>query len=178
MLAWSGGKDSAWALHALRSGGEFEIAGLFTTINQDTDRVAVHEVRRSLLIEQARAAGVALHTIPIPRPCPNAVYERAIADFVAAAKREGVTHVAFGDLFLEDVRRYRERLNGRAPCSIRRSSPPCRKISTPAARTASSTLLSSTARCCAIALACGRAPGPRAKAWSASICYPSKLAGW
>lgn len=109
LLAWSGGKDSAWALHALRSGGEFEVAGLFTTINQETDRVAVHEVRRSLLIEQARAAGVALQTIPIPRPCPNAVYERAIAEFVAAAKREGVTHVAFGDLFLEDIRRYRER---------------------------------------------------------------------
>lgn len=109
MLAWSGGKDSAWALHALRGAGELEIAGLFTTINQDTDRVAVHEVRRSLLIEQARAAGAALHTIPIPRPCPNAVYERAIADFVAAAKRQAVTHLAFGDLFLEDIRRYRER---------------------------------------------------------------------
>jgi uncharacterized protein (TIGR00290 family) len=109
LLAWSGGKDSAWALHALRSGGEFEVAGLFTTINQDTDRVAVHEVRRSLLIEQARAAGAALHTIPIPRPCPNTVYERAIADFVAAARREAVTHLAFGDLFLEDIRRYRER---------------------------------------------------------------------
>jgi uncharacterized protein (TIGR00290 family) len=109
MLAWSGGKDSAWALQALRSAGEFEVAGLFTTINQDTDRVAVHEVRRSLLVEQARAAGAALHTIPIPRPCPNTVYERAIADFIAAAKREAVTHVAFGDLFLEDIRRYRER---------------------------------------------------------------------
>ena len=109
MLAWSGGKDSAWALHALRNGGEFEVAGLFTTINRETDRVAVHEVRRSLLVEQARAAGAALHTIPIPRPCPNAVYERAIADFVAAARREAVTHVAFGDLFLEDIRRYRER---------------------------------------------------------------------
>ena len=109
LLAWSGGKDSAWALHALRSGGEFEVAGLFTTINQDTDRVAVHEVRRTLLVEQARAAGAPLHTIRIPRPCPNAVYERAIADFVAAAKRQAVTHIAFGDLFLEDIRRYRER---------------------------------------------------------------------
>jgi uncharacterized protein (TIGR00290 family) len=109
MLAWSGGKDSAWALHALRSGGELDMAGLFTMINQDTDRVAVHEVRRSILIEQARACGAALYTIPIPRPCPNAVYERAIAEFVIAAKREAVTHLAFGDLFLEDIRRYRER---------------------------------------------------------------------
>lgn len=109
MLAWSGGKDSAWALHALRNSGEVDIAGLFTTINEDTDRVAVHEVRRSVLVEQARACGAALRTIPIPRPCPNAVYERAMAEFVAEAKREAVTHLAFGDLFLEDIRRYRER---------------------------------------------------------------------
>lgn len=109
MLAWSGGKDSAWALHLLRGREDVEIAGLFTTVNKDTGRVAVHEVRAELLEEQARAADAPLHVIPIPRPCPNAVYERAIADFIAAAKRAGVTHVAFGDLFLEDIRRYRER---------------------------------------------------------------------
>ena len=109
MLAWSGGKDSAWALHVLRSGGEFDVAGLFTTVNQDTGRVTVHEVRSELLHRQARATGVKLKTIPIPRPCPNAVYERAIGDFVSEAKRDGITHVAFGDLFLEDIRRYRER---------------------------------------------------------------------
>jgi uncharacterized protein (TIGR00290 family) len=108
MLAWSGGKDSAWALHLLRRRDDVEIAGLFTTVNKDTRRVAVHEVRAELLEEQARAADAPLRTIPIPRPCPNAVYERAIADFVAGAKRDGVTHLAFGDLFLEDIRRYRE----------------------------------------------------------------------
>jgi uncharacterized protein (TIGR00290 family) len=109
MLAWSGGKDSAWTLHVLRARKDLEIAGLFTTVNQDTGRIAVHEVRRELLEAQARAADAPLHAIPIPRPCPNAVYERAIADFVAAAKRRGVTHVAYGDLFLEDIRRYREK---------------------------------------------------------------------
>ena len=109
MVAWSGGKDSAWALHVLRRCSDVEIAGLFTTVNEDTDRVAVHEVPGALLREQARAAEAALQTIPIPRPCPNAAYERAIAQFVAGAKSAGVTHLAFGDLFLEDIRRYRER---------------------------------------------------------------------
>ncbi|HEV3008783.1 MAG TPA: ATP-binding protein [Burkholderiales bacterium] len=109
MVAWSGGKDSAWALHVLRRCSDVEIAGLFTTVNEDTDRVAVHEVPGALLREQARAADAALQTIPIPRPCPNAAYERAIAQFVAGAKSAGVTHLAFGDLFLEDIRRYRER---------------------------------------------------------------------
>jgi uncharacterized protein (TIGR00290 family) len=109
IVAWSGGKDSAWALHRLRSEGELEVAGLFTTVDVDTGRVAVHEVRGELLAAQARAAQVALHTVPIPRPCPNALYERALAEFMSAAKGRGVTHVAFGDLFLEDIRRYRER---------------------------------------------------------------------
>jgi uncharacterized protein (TIGR00290 family) len=106
MLAWSGGKDSAWTLHVLKSAGDVEVAGLFTTVDERTGRVAVHEVRAALLIEQARAVQIPLHTVPIPRPCPNAVYERAIGDFIARTK---VTHVAFGDLFLEDIRRYRER---------------------------------------------------------------------
>lgn len=109
MLAWSGGKDSAWALHLLRSSAELEIAGLFTTIDQQSRRVPMHEVRVELLEAQARAAELPLHTIPIPRPCPNAVYERAIAAFVAQVVNAGVIHVAFGDLFLEDIRRYRER---------------------------------------------------------------------
>jgi uncharacterized protein (TIGR00290 family) len=107
MVAWSGGKDSAWALHALR--GSCRIAGLFTTVDEATRRVPMHEVRIELLQAQADAAGLPLHTIPIPRPCPNAVYERAIAQFIERAVRDGVTHVAFGDLFLEDIRRYRER---------------------------------------------------------------------
>lgn len=106
MLAWSGGKDSAWTLHALRSAGDVQVAGLFTTVYERTGRVAVHEVRAELLDKQARAVQIRLHTVPIPWPCPNAVYERAIGDFITKTK---VTHVAFGDLFLEDIRRYRER---------------------------------------------------------------------
>jgi uncharacterized protein (TIGR00290 family) len=108
MVAWSGGKDSAWALHMLRAGG-CEIAGLFTTIDEQTGRVPMHEVRTTLLEAQARAAGLPLHLVPIPRPCPNAVYECAIARFIEGAVRDGITHLAFGDLFLEDIRRYRER---------------------------------------------------------------------
>ena len=107
LIGWSGGKDSAWTLHELRSTPDLEIAGLFTTVHGD--RVAVHEVRIALLERQAERAGVPLHTLPIPRPCPNAVYERVIGEFVARAKLSGVTHLAFGDLFLEDIRRYRER---------------------------------------------------------------------
>jgi uncharacterized protein (TIGR00290 family) len=109
LLAWSSGKDSAWSLHLLRRTPDVEVAGLFTTVAEGSGRVAVHEVRADLLDAQAAALGLALHKIPIPRPCPNAVYEAAIAEFIGRAKREGVTHVAFGDLFLEDIRRYRER---------------------------------------------------------------------
>ncbi len=88
---------------------DVEIAGLFTTVSEGTGRVAVHEVRADLLEAQAAVLGLPLHRIPVPRPCPNAVYEAAIAAFVARAVRRGVTHLAFGDLFLEDIRRYRER---------------------------------------------------------------------
>jgi uncharacterized protein (TIGR00290 family) len=109
LVAWSGGKDSAWMLHVLRGDPEIEVAGLFTTVNEDSERVAVHEVRVSLLGEQARSTGVALHTVSIPRPCPNETYERVMAQFTDRARAEGVTHLAFGDLFLEDIRRYRER---------------------------------------------------------------------
>jgi uncharacterized protein (TIGR00290 family) len=109
LLAWSGGKDSAWALHVLRRDPDIDVAGLFTTVNDDVDRVAVHAVRNSLLAEQARCAGVPLHTIAIPRPCPNEHYERAMSVFLDESKKTGVTHIAFGDLFLEDIRRYRER---------------------------------------------------------------------
>jgi len=107
LLAWSGGKDSAWALHVLRSGG-VQVDGLFTTVHQDTQRVAIHAVRCALLARQAEAVGLPLHEVPIPRDCPNDVYERAVGDFVGRMRSEGVTHVAFGDLFLADIRRYRE----------------------------------------------------------------------
>ncbi|MFZ0635492.1 MAG: hypothetical protein WA755_13350 [Candidatus Acidiferrales bacterium] len=107
-LAWSSGKDSAWALHTLRRAGELDIVALLTTINATHARVAMHAVRESLLREQARAAGLPLVTVEIPSPCPNDVYERAMAVAMERARAEGVTHVAFGDLFLEDIRRYRE----------------------------------------------------------------------
>ncbi|MBI1942738.1 MAG: adenine nucleotide alpha hydrolase [Betaproteobacteria bacterium] len=109
LLAWSSGKDSAWSLHLLRRASDVEVAGLFTTVVQGSGRVAVHEVRTELLEAQSASLGLPVHRIPIPHPCPNAVYEAAIAVFIAQAIREGVTHVAFGDLFLEDIRRYRER---------------------------------------------------------------------
>jgi len=109
VLAWSGGKDSAWTLHLLRQRPDVEIAGLFTTVNEETGRIAVHEVRGELLEAQARATGLPLHVIPIPRPCPNLVYEQALGQFIARARRAGVSHAAFGDLFLEDIRHYRER---------------------------------------------------------------------
>lgn len=108
MLSWSSGKDSAWTLHVLRKDPGLELAGLFTTVNSEFDRVAMHAVRRELLEAQVASAGLPLTTIPIPYPCPNEAYEAAMAAFVEDAKRRGVTHFAFGDLFLEDVRRYRE----------------------------------------------------------------------
>mgnify|MGYP001555532893 CR=1 FL=1 len=108
MLSWSSGKDSAWALQCLRRDPDVELAGLFTTVNREFDRVAMHGVRRSVLAAQAASVGLPLTTIPIPHPCANDAYEAAMAVFVEQAKRNGVTQFAFGDLFLEDIRRYRE----------------------------------------------------------------------
>ncbi len=113
LVSWSSGKDSAWMLHVLRQDPTVEVAGLLTTMNEEFDRVAMHATRRSLLEAQSRAAGVPLRTIPLPWPCGNAEYESRMERGVAAAVADGFTHVAFGDLFLEDVRRYREdRLQG------------------------------------------------------------------
>lgn len=106
-LSWSSGKDSAWALHALREQGKYEIAGLLTTINEAASRVAMHAVRETLLDRQAEAAGLPLIKVPIPHPCPNEAYEDAMRRAMDHAKRDGVTAIAFGDLFLEDVRQYR-----------------------------------------------------------------------
>ncbi len=108
LLAWSSGKDSAWSLHVLRERGEVEVVGLLTTINQAFDRVAMHAVRADLLRTQAEAAELPLWPVPIPWPCSNAEYEAAMEGALARARAGGVTHVAFGDLFLEDIRRYRE----------------------------------------------------------------------
>jgi uncharacterized protein (TIGR00290 family) len=107
-LAWSSGKDSAWALHTVRLQGEFDVVALLTTVNQTHQRVAMHAVRESLLEMQAATVGVPLVKVPIPSPCPNETYERAMGDAMARAKAEGVRHIIFGDLFLADVRAYRE----------------------------------------------------------------------
>jgi uncharacterized protein (TIGR00290 family) len=108
LLSWSTGKDSAWTLHVLRSRHPGAVAGLLTSVNTSVDRVSMHGVRLEILRGQAAAAGLPLRTIPLPDPCTNEDYERQLAIAVAAALEEGFTHVAFGDLFLEDVRRYRE----------------------------------------------------------------------
>ena len=108
LVSWSSGKDSAWMLHVLRSERIGAAAALLTTVNEAADRVAMHGVRTDVLRAQAAAAGLPLIEVPLPSPCPNHVYEERMAAAVASAVSEGFTHVAFGDLFLEDVRRYRE----------------------------------------------------------------------
>ncbi len=107
LLSWSSGKDSAWMLHVLRSQSA-PVAGLLTTVNQEADRVAMHGVRTSILRAQAAAAALPLTVIPLPNPCSNDAYEERMTVAVREAVAAGFTHVAFGDLFLEDVRRYRE----------------------------------------------------------------------
>lgn len=107
LLSWSTGKDSAWALHLLRRQG-VAVTGLFSTVNSAFARVAMHGTRRALLSAQAAAAGLPLIEIPIPYPCSNEAYERIMAGFVARATADGVEAMAFGDLFLEDIRSYRE----------------------------------------------------------------------
>jgi uncharacterized protein (TIGR00290 family) len=109
LLSWSSGKDSAWSLHVLRQGGEYEVAGLLTTFNEVADRVAMHAVRRELVDKQAAAAGLPLWVVPLPWPCSNEQYESLMAKTCAKAVAEGIEGVAFGDLFLEDVRAYREK---------------------------------------------------------------------
>jgi uncharacterized protein (TIGR00290 family) len=106
--SWSSGKDSAWALHVLNQTHPGAVAGLLTTINEAMDRVAMHGVRRELLEQQARATGLPLLIVRIPHPCSNEVYEERMRAAVQSAVADGFTHVAFGDLFLQDVRRYRE----------------------------------------------------------------------
>jgi len=109
LLSWSTGKDSAWALHVLNRQYPGATAALLTTINEVMDRVAMHGVRREVVEAQARAAGLPLRTVFIPDRCGNEVYEQRMGDAVAAAVADGFTHAAFGDLFLQDIRRYRER---------------------------------------------------------------------
>jgi uncharacterized protein (TIGR00290 family) len=110
LLSWSSGKDSAWALHVLRQQPNVEVVGLLTTFNEVADRVAMHAVRRCLVEAQAAAARLPLWRVPLPSPCSNADYEGRMASLITRARREGVKYVAFGDLFLEDVREYRVRM--------------------------------------------------------------------
>jgi uncharacterized protein (TIGR00290 family) len=108
LVSWSSGKDSAWMLHILRAKAIGTPAALLTTINTQADRVAMHAVRTDVLRQQALAAGLPVVMVPLPYPCPNDEYESRMASAVERAVAEGFTHVAFGDLFLQDVRRYRE----------------------------------------------------------------------
>ncbi|MGO8795436.1 MAG: ATP-binding protein [Candidatus Sulfotelmatobacter sp.] len=109
LLSWSSGKDSAWCLHVLRQRGDYEVVGLLTTFNDAAGRVAMHGVRRELVERQADAAGLPLWAVPLPWPCSNEEYEAAMGKTCAKAVAEGIGGVAFGDLFLEDVRAYREK---------------------------------------------------------------------
>ena len=107
LVAWSSGKDSAWALHEVRRAGALELVGLLTTVTSEFGRVSMHAVREALLDAQAAAVGLPVHKVRIPWPCPNEAYEAEMARALAEARAAGVTHVVFGDLFLEDVRAYR-----------------------------------------------------------------------
>jgi len=109
LIAWSSGKDSAWALHEARRAGEFDIVGALTTVTDAFARVSMHGVREVLLRAQLDAAGLPAIIVRIPYPCPNEIYEREMAAAMHDAKVRGVTHIIFGDLFLEDVHAYRER---------------------------------------------------------------------
>lgn len=108
LLSWSSGKDSAWALHVLRQNPDLEVVGLMTTVNQLYQRVAIHAVRTELLERQAAAAGLPLQVIDLPSPCSNEQYEAAMAGFVANSRSQDVECMAFGDLFLTDIKEYRE----------------------------------------------------------------------
>ena len=108
LISWSSGKDSAFALHEIRRAGEFDVVGALTTVTEAFDRVSIHGVRQQILQAQCQAAGLPLRVVPIPYPCPNAIYEAQMAAAVARAVSEGITHIVFGDLFLAEIRAYRE----------------------------------------------------------------------
>jgi uncharacterized protein (TIGR00290 family) len=108
-MSWSSGKDSAFALQVTRVENCVDVQGLLVTVNADADRVAMHAVRRTLLEAQAERLGLPLHVIEIPFPCPDDVYEARMATAVTTARAAGIERIVFGDLFLQDVRAYRER---------------------------------------------------------------------
>ena len=108
LIAWSSGKDSAWALHEAQLAGDYDIVGALTTVTDTFGRVSIHGVREELLLAQLAAAGLPVSIVRIPYPCTNEVYEERMAAAMAGAIAAGVTHVIFGDLFLQDIRGYRE----------------------------------------------------------------------
>jgi len=108
LLSWSSGKDSAWALHVLRQQHDIEVVGLFCTFNKKFERGAMHAVRNELICQQAESIGLPLQLIPIPDPCSDSEYRVIMKNFIEQAKAQGIDCIAFGDLFLEEVRTYRE----------------------------------------------------------------------
>src|ERR1700716_2072589 len=108
LISWSSGKDSAFALHEVRRAGEYDVVGALTTVTETFDRVSIHGVRQEILHAQCDAAGSPPRIMPIPYPCPNEIYEARMGEAVAKAVEDGITHIIFGDLFLADIRAYRE----------------------------------------------------------------------
>jgi len=108
LISWSSGKDSAWALHEARREGRYDIIGALTTVTETFGRVSIHGVRQEILQAQCEAAGLPQRIVPIPYPCPNGIYEARMGEAVAQAVADGITHMIFGDLFLADIRAYRE----------------------------------------------------------------------
>lgn len=108
LISWSSGKDCAFALHEVRRAGEFDVVGALTTVTETFERVSIHGVRQEILCAQCEAAGLAQLIVPIPYPCSNEIYEARMGEAIAAAVRDGITHMIFGDLFLTDIRAYRE----------------------------------------------------------------------
>ena len=108
LISWSSGKDSAFALHEVARAGEFEVVGALTTVTETFGRVSIHGVRQEILQAQCEAAGLPQRIVPIPYPCPNEIYEARMGEAVARAVADGITHIIFGDLFLADIRAYRE----------------------------------------------------------------------
>jgi uncharacterized protein (TIGR00290 family) len=108
LISWSSGKDSAFSLYEVRRAGEFDVVGALTTVTETFERVSIHGVRQEILRAQCEAAGLPQRIVPIPYPCPNEVYEARMGEAVALAVAEGITHMIFGDLFLADIRAYRE----------------------------------------------------------------------
>jgi diphthamide synthase (EF-2-diphthine--ammonia ligase) len=108
LISWSSGKDSAYALHDVRQAGEFDVVGALTTVTETFGRVSIHGVRQQILRAQCEAAGLPPRIVPIPYPCPNEIYEARMGEAVARAVEDGISQIIFGDLFLADIRAYRE----------------------------------------------------------------------